>query len=182
MISIVSKAAAAVASFALVLASGYASVSQASSIGEPGWLAEAQRVVAVPVQGTPPIPSEIGPATTPGFESTNSALVRTGNQTFTVVDFSTQGLYPLGLVRTAGRSPLGLFGTGWSSNLNPYLLLVQSGGSVTAVKAYRGDGSVIQYDWNGTDYRNSAPGADSWVTKEANSYSLRFKSAAIESL
>jgi YD repeat-containing protein len=174
------------ASAALVVISGFSLPLQAAPIGSQNWLQSAQQAIGKPVQGTPTVAGASGPATTPAFESTNSMLIVSGNQTETEVDFQTGGLYPLSLVRTYGQGGGStLFGSGWTTNLDIRLGLSGLVGSTpTTITAYRRDGAQLVYSWNGTDYRNASPDANNWITRSGSgtsqTFTLAFKSGAVE--
>ena len=176
--------AIAAATAVLVGLSGFSSTAEATPLGSPGWLGSARGFSAV--QGTPTVATQNGPLKTSRFESDGGSLVINGNQTKTEVDFQTRGLYPFGLVRTYNhlQAVSALWDNGWSSNLDIHLLLLPVApldGIYKHIYASRADGSQIEYDWNGTDYRNASPDAQDWIVHNSDgTYSLLSVSGAVE--
>lgn len=176
--------AIALSSASMVCLSGYSSMCEAKPIGASGWLQSAKSSFGPATFKTPPLTTANGPIATPHFETANSALIVDGNQTETEVDFQTGGLYPLKLVRTYNHlMAVGtLFDNGWATNLDVHLGLRQVvGHGVSTIWAYRPDGSQVEYDWNGTDLRNSSPDADDWFLRNSDgTFTLMSKSGAVE--
>lgn len=118
--------------------------------------------------------------------SAHPVVIVDGNKVKTEVDFSTHTITPIGLFRKYNKFNANIsnhmFGSNWSSNFDFSLSFTTVSGVITAVTAYRNDGSAATYPVaaDGT-YRNASPDSDTWIVHNTDgTWTLNYVSGAVE--
>ncbi len=119
-----------------------------------------------------------------GSKTSNPVIISDGNKVKTEVDFTTNKVVPIFLVRNYSHynsTGVTIFGTNWISNYDFYLNIVGPAASPTYINAIRNDGSWAQYlPKPDGSYRNSSPDADTWITANGTGWTLHYQSGAVE--
>jgi RHS repeat-associated protein len=122
---------------------------------------------------------------TSGCASAHPVVPYDGNKVKTEVDFTTQQLDSLQLVRTYNHynTNYGMFGNNWTSNFGAYLLISTGLKGATKITTIHADGSAASYNFSPSlqVFIGGGPDSDNSIISNADgTYTLQYLSGASE--